>query len=116
MQWRAGAHAIAGVRGKQQRPRLAGEYILTLAHLAKAVNVRDAAQPDQRGLLVARLTSELVVGLEDGDDAAAVRIQDDLALILTTDFFSPVVDDAYDWGRIGESAADVVAEVIAARR
>ncbi len=48
---------------------------------------------------------ELIVGLEDGDDAAAVRIQDDLALIATTDFFTPVVDDPYDWGRIAATNA-----------
>jgi selenide,water dikinase len=48
---------------------------------------------------------ELLVGLDDGDDAAAVRIQRDTALILTTDFFTPVVDDAYDWGRIAATNA-----------
>jgi selenide,water dikinase len=48
---------------------------------------------------------ELIVGLDDGDDAAVVRIQDDLALIATTDFFTPVVDDPYDWGRIAATNA-----------
>jgi len=48
---------------------------------------------------------ELLVGLDDGDDAAAVRIQDGTALIATTDFFTPVVDDAYDWGRIAATNA-----------
>jgi len=48
---------------------------------------------------------ELIVGLEDGDDAAAVRIADGTALIATTDFFTPVVDDAYDWGRIAATNA-----------
>jgi selenide, water dikinase len=48
---------------------------------------------------------ELLVGLDDGDDAAAVRIQGDMALIATTDFFTPVVDDAYDWGRIAATNA-----------
>jgi selenide,water dikinase len=48
---------------------------------------------------------ELLVGLEDGDDAAAVRIDGDRALIATTDFFTPVVDDAYDWGRIAATNA-----------
>ncbi|GHF02740.1 selenide, water dikinase [Amycolatopsis deserti] len=54
---------------------------------------------------------ELVVGLDDGDDAAAVRIRDGLALIATTDFFTPVVDDAYDWGRI--AAANALSDVYA---
>ncbi len=48
---------------------------------------------------------ELLVGLEDGDDAAAVRIESNVALIATTDFFTPVVDDAYDWGRIAATNA-----------
>jgi selenide,water dikinase len=54
---------------------------------------------------------ELLVGLDDGDDAAAVRIQDGLALIATTDFFTPVVDDPYDWGRI--AAANALSDVYA---
>jgi selenide,water dikinase len=54
---------------------------------------------------------ELVVGLEDGDDAAVVTIRDGLALIATTDFFTPVVDDAYDWGRI--AAANALSDVYA---
>ncbi|BBY03105.1 selenide, water dikinase [Mycobacterium seoulense] len=48
---------------------------------------------------------ELLVGLEHGDDAAAVRIDNGTALIATTDFFTPVVDDAYDWGRIAATNA-----------
>jgi selenide, water dikinase len=48
---------------------------------------------------------ELLVGLDDGDDAAAVRIEGGVALIVTTDFFTPVVDDAYDWGRIAATNA-----------
>ncbi len=48
---------------------------------------------------------ELLVGLDDGDDAAAVRIEHGIALIATTDFFTPVVDDAYDWGRIAATNA-----------
>jgi selenide,water dikinase len=48
---------------------------------------------------------ELLVGLDDGDDAAAVRIEAGTALIATTDFFTPVVDDAYDWGRIAATNA-----------
>ena len=54
---------------------------------------------------------ELLVGLDDGDDAAVVRIEGDMALIATTDFFTPVVDDAYDWGRI--AAANALSDVYA---
>ena len=54
---------------------------------------------------------ELLVGLDDGDDAAAVRIEGGVALIATSDFFTPVVDDAYDWGRI--AAANALSDVYA---
>ncbi|WP_084516375.1 selenide, water dikinase SelD [Microtetraspora niveoalba] len=48
---------------------------------------------------------ELLVGLDHGDDAAAVRLTGDTAVILTSDFFTPVVDRAYDWGRIAATNA-----------
>jgi selenide,water dikinase len=48
---------------------------------------------------------ELLVGLDFGDDAAAVRLSGDTAVLATTDFFTPVVDDAYDWGRIAATNA-----------
>lgn len=54
---------------------------------------------------------ELIVGLDDGDDAAAVRISGGTALIATTDFFTPVVDNPYDWGRI--AAANALSDVYA---
>ncbi|MDT5021201.1 MAG: selenide, water dikinase [Mycobacterium sp.] len=53
----------------------------------------------------------LLVGLESGDDAAAVLIDGGTALIATTDFFTPVVDDPYDWGRI--AAANALSDVYA---
>ena len=55
--------------------------------------------------------AELLVGLDDGDDAAVVRIDGDTAVVLTADFFTPVVDDAYDWGRI--AAANALSDVYA---
>ncbi|MBV9321965.1 MAG: selenide, water dikinase SelD [Mycobacterium sp.] len=54
---------------------------------------------------------ELLVGLESGDDAAVVLIEGGTALIATTDFFTPVVDDPYDWGRI--AAANALSDVYA---
>ena len=48
---------------------------------------------------------DLLVGLENGDDAAVVRIDRDRAVIATADFFTPVVDDPYDWGRIAATNA-----------
>jgi selenide,water dikinase len=63
------------------------------------------------GALPENPPGELLVGLDDGDDAAVVRIRDGLALIATTDFFTPVVDDPYDWGRI--AAANALSDVYA---
>jgi selenide,water dikinase len=54
---------------------------------------------------------ELLVGLDDGDDAAVVRIANGTAIVATADFFTPVVDDAYDWGRI--AAANALSDVYA---
>ena len=54
---------------------------------------------------------DLLVGLDEGDDAAVVRLHDGLAVIATADFFTPVVDDAYDWGRI--AAANALSDVYA---
>src|SRR4051812_49602736 len=54
---------------------------------------------------------ELLVGLDDGDDAAVVSIANGLAVVATADFFTPVVDDPYDWGRI--AAANALSDVYA---
>ncbi|MGO3312340.1 MAG: selenide, water dikinase SelD [Brachybacterium tyrofermentans] len=53
----------------------------------------------------------VIVGLEDGDDAAAVRIADGTAVLSTADFFTPVVDDPFDWGRI--AAANALSDIYA---
>lgn len=56
-------------------------------------------------------SGDLLVGLESGDDAAAVRIDGDRAILATTDFFTPVVDDPFDWGRI--AAANALSDIYA---
>ena len=48
---------------------------------------------------------ELLVGTETADDAAVYRLNDQQALVATTDFFTPIVDDAYDFGRIAATNA-----------
>ena len=53
----------------------------------------------------------MLVGLETGDDGAAVRVKDDLAIVQSLDFFMPIVDDPYDWGRI--AAANALSDVYA---
>jgi selenide, water dikinase len=54
---------------------------------------------------------DLLVGAAEGDDAAVVRLDGDRALVVTTDFFTPIVDDARDWGRI--AAANALSDVYA---
>jgi selenide,water dikinase len=46
-----------------------------------------------------------LLGLEEADDAAVLKIDKDRAIVSTADFFTPVVDDAYDWGRIAATNA-----------
>ena len=54
---------------------------------------------------------ELLVGIETADDAAVYRLNDTQALIATTDFFMPIVDDPYDFGRI--AATNAISDVYA---
>jgi selenide, water dikinase len=63
------------------------------------------------GLSAGRSHDDLLVGLENGDDGAVVRIDGGRAVVTTADFFTPVVDDPYDWGRI--AAANALSDVYA---
>ncbi len=62
-----------------------------------------------RGLFPADRHPELLVGLEVSDDAAVYRLAPDQAVIHTLDFFTPIVDDPYDFGRI--AAANALSDV-----
>jgi selenide,water dikinase len=59
--------------------------------------------------LVSRLPAstrdDVLVGFATADDAGVVRVRDDLAIVQTVDFFTPIVDDAYDFGRIAATNA-----------
>jgi selenide, water dikinase len=59
----------------------------------------------------AAVSPDLLVGAAEGDDAAVLRLDDERALVLTTDFFTPIVDDPGDWGRI--AAANALSDVYA---
>ena len=61
--------------------------------------------------LIGDAAKNVLVGLDAGDDAAVVSIEGEVALIATADFFTPVVDDPYDWGRI--AAANALSDVYA---
>ncbi|MDO8438669.1 MAG: selenide, water dikinase SelD [Telluria sp.] len=54
---------------------------------------------------------ELLVGIETADDAAVYKLNDEQALIATTDFFMPIVDDPFDFGRI--AATNAISDVYA---
>lgn len=57
------------------------------------------------------MPEQVLVGLESGDDAAVYALPDGRALVQTVDFFTPIVDDPYDWGRI--AAANSLSDVYA---
>ena len=57
------------------------------------------------------IPKELIVGIETADDAAVYLLNDEQALIATTDFFMPIVDDPYHFGRI--AAANAISDVYA---
>jgi selenide, water dikinase len=54
---------------------------------------------------------DLLVGNDTADDAAVYRVSDDLAIVTTVDFFTPIVDDPYDFGRV--AAANALSDVYA---
>jgi len=60
---------------------------------------------------IAPASGDLLIGAAEGDDAAVLRLDDERALVLTTDFFTPIVDDPADWGRI--AAANALSDVYA---
>ena len=69
--------------------------------------LRDILQ-STRGMPV---PEQLLVGIETADDAAVYQLNDEQALIATTDFFMPIVDDPYDFGRI--AATNAISDVYA---
>ena len=60
---------------------------------------------------LAQAYPQLLVGTESSDDAAVYRLNDEQALVATTDFFAPIVDDPYDFGRI--AATNAISDVYA---
>lgn len=64
-----------------------------------------------KGTAAMPMPKELLVGIETADDAAVYQLNDEQALIATTDFFMPIVDDPYDFGRI--AATNAISDVYA---
>jgi selenide, water dikinase len=63
------------------------------------------------GVFGGAAAGDLLVGAAEADDAAVLRLDDERALVFTTDFFTPIVDDPGDWGRI--AAANALSDVYA---
>jgi len=57
------------------------------------------------GVPLAHAFPDLLVGIESGDDAAVYKLNEEQAIVATTDFFMPIVDDAFDFGRIAATNA-----------
>jgi selenide, water dikinase len=64
-----------------------------------------------KGTAALPVPKELLVGIETADDAAVYQLNDEQALIATTDFFMPIVDDPFDFGRI--AATNAISDVYA---
>lgn len=64
-----------------------------------------------KGTSALPIPPQLMVGIETSDDAAVYRLNDEQALIATTDFFMPIVDDPHDFGRI--AATNAISDVYA---
>jgi len=64
-----------------------------------------------KGSTALPIPPELLVGIETADDAAVYKLNDEQALIATTDFFMPIVDDPFDFGRI--AATNAISDVYA---
>ena len=64
-----------------------------------------------KGTAAMPIPSALLVGIETSDDAAVYQLNDEQALIATTDFFMPIVDDPFDFGRI--AATNAISDVYA---
>ncbi len=64
-----------------------------------------------KGTTAMPIPKELLVGIETSDDAAVYLLNDEQALIATTDFFMPIVDDPFDFGRI--AATNAISDVYA---
>ena len=75
--------------------------------LAPAVLEQIIARSGSRGLI----PPELLVGIETSDDAAVYQISEDQAIVATTDFFMPIVDDPFDFGAI--AATNAISDVYA---
>ena len=106
---RAGATGGASGRGASS-DRMSGPDAVRLTQYARGGGCACKIPPGELEETVARLMhdgpgTDLMVGVEHGDDGAVVRVSPALAVVVTAGFFAPVVDDAYTFGRIAAANA-----------
>eukprot|EP01028_Stygiella_incarcerata_P002587 TRINITY_DN1483_c0_g2_i1.p1 TRINITY_DN1483_c0_g2~~TRINITY_DN1483_c0_g2_i1.p1 ORF type:complete len:550 (-),score=174.30 TRINITY_DN1483_c0_g2_i1:263-1912(-) len=104
-----------GAASKSETPKAKGDEI-RLSEMSSGLGCACKLRPQALEEVLGSLTygikdPSMLVGKETSDDAVVVKITDDLALIHTTDFFPPLVDDPYDYGQI--SAANALSDVYA---
>ncbi|HYT26328.1 MAG TPA: selenide, water dikinase SelD [Actinomycetota bacterium] len=96
-------------------PRTEAVRLTSLSHGAGCACKLPLAALDELMLAVGpglgAAAGDLLVGAGEGDDAAVYRLDGSRALVVTTDFFTPIVDDARDWGRV--AAANALSDVYA---
>jgi selenide,water dikinase len=89
---------------------MTGPGAVRLTQYARGGGCACKIPPGELEEAVARLVpqwpaADLIVGVENGDDGAVVRVGPGLAVVVTADFFTPVVDDAFTFGRIAATNA-----------
>ena len=98
------------VRAGDYFDRMTGPDAFRLTQYARGGGCACKIPPGELEETVGRLMpdgpgTDLMVGVEHGDDGAVVRVSPALAVVVTADFFTPVVDDAYTFGRIAATNA-----------
>lgn len=89
-----------------------GIALTSLSHGAGCACKIGAAQlAEIRDALPSVADPNLLVGLDPADDAAVYRLSDELALVQTVDFFTPIIDDPYEFGRV--AAANALSDIYA---
>jgi selenide,water dikinase len=115
----AGADVVATRKRSTKQPgstaRRRGAEELRLTHTVSSGGCAAKIGPGELGRLLRAIpqaaNARLLVGKETRDDAAVYRLRPDLALVTTVDFFPPMVDDPYTFGRI--AAANALSDVYA---
>ena len=99
------AYGAALASGRDRARQSPPHRVLARRGLCLQAVARGPAHRARHGPRAGGHDPDLLVGFDTADDAAVYRLRDDLAIVVTTDFFTPIVDDAYDWGRIAATNA-----------